>query len=263
MIKMVAFDVDGTLYDFKTASILPKTIEAIKALKEKGIYVVVASGRCHYGLGKALNDLKMDYIIAKSGSVLVDKDNNVISRYDFSMDQVNELINFSHETDAGLIFKFIDHMYIYQHPERIDWLEKQMNSDIGKEPFKDGSSQDHHLLDLPQSCSIHADPASVKEHFGNHPTISFIQYSYDGYDVVNRGINKGVGLKNLMEHLHLNKDEVMYFGDNYNDVEAMSMIDHPIAMGNAVDDIKKIAEYVTDSCDSDGIYKALKQYELI
>ena len=37
MIKMVAFDVDGTLYDFKTASILPKTIEAIKALKEKGI----------------------------------------------------------------------------------------------------------------------------------------------------------------------------------------------------------------------------------
>ena len=81
--------------------------------------------------------------------------------------------------------------------------------------------------------------------------------------MVNRGINKGVGLKNLMEHLHLNKDEVMYYGDNYNDVEAMSMIDHAIAMGNAVDDIKKIAEYVTDSCDSDGIYKALKHYELI
>lgn len=263
MIKMVVFDVDGTLFDFKTSSILTSTIEAIKKLKEKGIYVVIASGRCHYGLGKALNDLKMDYIIAKSGSVLVDKDNNVISRYDFSKEQVEELINFCHDNDAGLIFKFIDHMYIYQYPEKIGWIQRQMNSDIGKEPFRDCYSQDRHLIDLPQACCVHADPDKVKEHFDNHPSISFIQYSYDGYDVVNKGINKGVGLKNLMEYLHLNNDEVMYFGDNYNDVEAMSMVKHGIAMGNSVDKIKELAEYVTDSCDKDGIYKALKHYEII
>lgn len=257
-IKMLVFDVDGTLYDLVKHEIPSSAIKAIQKAKENGYYFVIATGRAHYGLGKALNDLKPDFILSVSGGMVVNANHEVITHHDLEKNDVLELIDFCHQQEAGLVFKFMDHMYIYQYPEKVDWLKGQMESDIGHEPFIDCPTQDRHLVEMPQSASVHADPNEVDRVYGNHPRIQFIQYSKDGYDVVLRGINKGVGLKELMDYLHLEKDEVACIGDNYNDLEMMDVAGYKVAMGNAIDELKEMADFVTTSSDQDGIYHALK-----
>lgn len=262
-IKMLVFDVDGTLYDLVEHCIPTSCIKAIKQAKENGYIFVIATGRAHYGLGKALHDLQPDYILSASGGVVVDKDGKVISYHDISAQAVHELLDFCHKEEAGLVFKFLDHMYIYQHAEKIDWLKGQMESDIGKAPFIFHEEQTRHLQDLPQSASVHADPKMVKEVFQDHKEIAFLQYSKDGYDVVPQGVHKGIGLQELMDYLHLTKEEVACFGDNYNDLEMMDVAGWRIAMGNAIDELKEKADYVTTASHEDGIYLALQHLHCI
>lgn len=263
MIKMCIFDVDGTLFDYYHHQILPSTVLALKKLQENGIKIAVASGRVHYGLGKALNDLHFDYICAVNGGVICDKDQNILTRHDFSREDVDKLNAFAHENEAGLAWKFIDHVYIYQHKEKIDWYESQIQSDIGKEPFIDCPSQDHHLVDFPQAACIHAPYDKVMEVFGDSDTMDFLRYSETGFDVVLKGINKGSCVGELMKICNLNKDEIMVFGDNFNDLSMFEIASYRIAMGNAIDEIKEKATYITADCAHDGIYEACKHFHLI
>ena len=263
MIKLCIFDVDGTLYDLKSHRILDSTVVALKKLQENGIKIAVATGRCHYGLGKTLNDLNFDYIIGCSGATLVDKDWNVLYRNDLSIEDVNKINEFCIEHEAGLIWKFADHMYVYDHTEKINLYEGQINSDIGKEPFIDCPTKDRHLVDIPQSASVHADPEEIKRVFGDSKTLDFLQYYKDGFDVVVKGNNKGDGIRHLSEITGISLSEIMVFGDNYNDIEMFEVAGTKIAMGNAVDVIKEKATYITDDCSSDGIYNACKHFNLI
>lgn len=263
MIKMCVFDVDGTLYDYYNHCIPASTIQALKSLQKKGIQIAVATGRCHYGLGKALNDLNFDYVIGANGAVIVDKNKNVLYRKDFSMDDVNKINEFCYKTDAGLVWKFIDHMYVYQNKEKVDWYEGQINSDIGSEPFIECPTKDHHLIDVPQSCSLHAPIELVEEAFRDSKTIEFHRYSEDGFDFVSKGLDKGAGVSTLMNILQLSKDEIMAFGDNYNDIPMFHVVSHRVVMGNGVDAAKDMATYITDDCAHDGIYNACVKLNLI
>ena len=61
----------------------------------------------------------------------------------------------------------------------------------------------------------------------------------------------------------LDKDEIMVFGDNYNDISMFDIAGYRIAMGNAIEEIKEKATYVTADCAHDGIYQACLHYHLI
>lgn len=262
-IKMIVFDVDGTLYDLEKKEIPSSTIYAINKLKKLGIKFVIASGRTHYALGKAINDLNPDYIISCSGSVISDSNKKIINSIDISKHDTQTLVDFANKYDAGLVFKFDDHMYIYNHPEKINWLKGQMESDIGKEPFIFHPEQTRHFANLPQACCIHADETLINDILKPNTNLAFLKYITDGYDVITKGTNKAVGLKMLLDHLQMQEDEVMCFGDNYNDIEMMKMIKNSVAMGNAVDEIKAIASYTTTKSSDNGIYNALIKLGII
>ena len=104
---------------------------------------------------------------------------------------------------------------------------------------------------------MHAEPEAVDEVFHADSELAFLRYSADGYDVVSRGMNKAVGLRELIDQLKIAPEEVAAFGDNYNDVEMLKLAGTAVAMGNAVDEVKALADYVTTSSDQDGIARAL------
>lgn len=261
-IKCAVFDVDGTLYDEKSASVPASTILAIQKLKAKGILFVIASGRAPYGLGKALNELQADYILGDNGALVVNQKGEILKRHDFSRASVNQINAFAKRVDAGLCWKFTDKMYIYQNPEKIDWLASQLQSDIGYDPFV----FDHltrHLEDLPQSASLHAPVDLVNEEFKDNEELAFLAFSNDGYDVVLKGMNKGIGLLELMDVLNLKREEVIAVGDNYNDLEMLELAGVSVAMGNAIDEVKAKASFITKASSEDGIYFALKELGII
>ena len=77
------------------------------------------------------------------------------------------------------------------------------------------------------------------------------------YVIPARGMNKADGLQELIDQLGIARGEVASFGDNYNDVEMLKLAGTAVAMGNAVDEVKALADYVTTSSDQDGIAHAL------
>ena len=82
-------------------------------------------------------------------------------------------------------------------------------------------------------------------------------------DVVPKGCNKMNGIKRILNYYHINIENIMTIGDSENDTEMIESVKHGVAMGNSVQKIKDVAEYVTDDIDNDGIEKAFKKYNII
>ncbi|MCI8541403.1 MAG: HAD family hydrolase [Erysipelotrichaceae bacterium] len=255
--KLLVCDVDGTLFDLHTHTIPASAITAIRQARINGYRFVIASGRVHYGLGKALNALKPDDTIAVNGAVLVNQQGQLLAHHDLCLADIEELCTFARHHQAGLLLKGLEHMYIYQYEDKIDWIKAQRASDIGDAPFCACPTQDIHLHAPIQSASIHADPNAIAATFAHHPTMAFLPYSENGFDVVPKGIHKGIALQELMRHYAIDPADVVCIGDNYNDLEMMKQAGYAIAMGNAVDTIKAHADFITTPSHQDGIYHAL------
>ena len=79
-------------------------------------------------------------------------------------------------------------------------------------------------------------------------------------DVYRKGFTKGTACEYLYQKLNIDKQDSYAFGDGINDKEMLMLVGHVIAMGNGIDEIKEIADDITDTVDNDGIAKAFKKY---
>ena len=82
-------------------------------------------------------------------------------------------------------------------------------------------------------------------------------------DIVPLGSSKRVGIDKMLEHYHIGLDECMAFGDGGNDIQMLSHVGIGVAMGNAAEDVMSAAGYVTTSVDENGVYNALKHFNII
>ena len=79
-------------------------------------------------------------------------------------------------------------------------------------------------------------------------------------EVSPRSVSKGAGLVNLCKHLEIPLEETVAIGDAENDLEILQLAGVGVAMGNAIDSVKKIADFVTADNDHGGIVKAIEKY---
>ena len=82
-------------------------------------------------------------------------------------------------------------------------------------------------------------------------------------DILHKVGGKQNGIKAILEEYNICLEETMAFGDGNNDKEMFEFVNISVAMGNAKDELKKCATYITDDIDHDGIYNALKHYKII
>ena len=82
-------------------------------------------------------------------------------------------------------------------------------------------------------------------------------------DVTAKGVDKGKGVKSVAKYCGFSISEVMAFGDGGNDISMLKYVGTGVAMGNAKDDVKAIADYITDSVQEDGIVSALKHFDIL
>lgn len=79
-------------------------------------------------------------------------------------------------------------------------------------------------------------------------------------NLIPKNAGKSQAVNWCMETMSIEKSNTFAFGDGFNDNDMLLAVGHGIAMGNAQDNLKEIAEYVTDSVDRDGVFKALQYY---
>ena len=93
--------------------------------------------------------------------------------------------------------------------------------------------------------------------------LKFTSWHPQAVDLIPPNSGKTLGIEKFIEKENIDVQETMAFGDGENDIDMLQYVGLGIAMGNSDKRVKKCADYITDSCENDGIYKALKHIELI
>ena len=258
MIKAIFFDIDGTLVSFKTHSIPKSTLYALDLLKKKGIKIFIATGRYYKAINN-LGDLVFDgYVTLNGGYVFVGKD-DVIYKHSISNEDIEALIRYQ-EKEGEFPCAFVQ-----ENGTFMNYTDNSVN-----EVFR--------LLNFPAPpiCPIEDVRGKTifqiiaffteeqeKRIMQEMPNCESTRWNPLFTDVVPKGSSKRVGIDKMLEHFQIALDECMAFGDGGNDIQMLSHVGIGVAMGNATDEVKSFANYITSSVDDDGVYKALKHFNVI
>ena len=258
MIKAVFFDIDGTLVSFKTHEVPQSTIEALDLLRKKGIKVFIATGR-HYTSINNLGDLKFDGYVTLNGGYCFAGEDKVIYKHSIPDRDIEALIRYM-ETEESFPCAFVQEKEIFMNykDETVEEIFNMLNfpeppirpmDEIrGKTGYQLVSfftaEQEKKIMTILSNC----------ESTRWNPLFT---------DVVPAGSSKRVGIDKMLEYFRIPLNECMAFGDGGNDVAMLQHAGIGVAMGNAEDDVKQYADYITDSVDEDGIFKALKHLNII
>lgn len=259
MIKAIFFDIDGTLLSFKTHTVSQSTIDAINIVKQKGVKVILATGRLLKQI-KNLEGIEFDGFITVNGSYCVTTDGKVIGKRLFPRQELESLISYQKNV---MQFPFA---FMVQEGSFVNYVDDRVKliSDLVKvsvPPIKDPSTmlddevlQINLYVDKPTEDIIMREALVSCESSRWHPTFA---------DVNIKETNKSVGVDEFLNYYNINKSETIAFGDGGNDIEMLKHVGIGVAMGNAGDDVKVVADYVTDSVDDNGVANALCHFGLI
>lgn len=267
MYKLVALDMDGTLLNSHKA-ISPRTKQTIQEARDKGVHVVLASGRPLEGMTRYLDELGMtseqDYVLSYNASLVQRVASKEVIRKQImtGLDAKNlaaladELGTYIHafSTERGLITPLANP--ITQHEADINQISSSV-FDFADLPDDDEIIKV--MLVAPEevlSNAIAQLPADLYSQY------TVVQSSPVFLEIMNKHSNKGTGVAMLAEHLNIDASEVICMGDAGNDHHMIEYAGLGIAMGNASDDIKALANHITLSNDEDGVAVAIEQFIL-
>jgi len=117
--------------------------------------------------------------------------------------------------------------------------------------------------DMAMGIFLVGDVQKVIDQNNLFPDWTFTRAFSWGMDIYDKDIHKSKGIEDVLELIGLRWDQVMVFGDADNDIRMIQKAGIGIAMGNATENLKKVADYVTNDLEQDGIYNALKHFKLI
>ncbi|WP_206859098.1 Cof-type HAD-IIB family hydrolase [Candidatus Enterococcus mangumiae] len=248
------FDLDGTLLD-GNSKITPEIAAAIQALKDNDILPVIATGRTEMEIRQIMRDAGITSAATMNGSCISVEGEEIYS-VRFSKEECQKMRDHIEEQGHALCFYNRDNIWSTHHTETMRKAYGFIHSDVP--PIDPSAFQDHPinmLLILSESGDEY-----YHEHF---PELTFYRNSPYSIDTVKKGISKGAGVKRLKETLNLENIPTFGFGDGPNDFALLQACDHKIAMGNAYDELKEIATFITKKNTEGGIVHALKHFDLI
>lgn len=257
MIKAIFFDIDGTLVSYKTHEIPQSTVNALYQLKKNGIKVFIATGRGKDGLA-VLNDFPFDGYITLNGQYCYIDPNHKIYENTIVKEDLQALLKYLEKDAFPCGFTEENTKYFNYRDQRVDDLHAITHND--DHPAGDCRHVvDHKVYQV--MCFV--DEEQEKELLKVMPHCIASRWYPTFCDVSPIGGTKQLGIDKFLEYYHLDLSETMAFGDGGNDKAMLNHVAVSVAMGNANEDLKEIATYVTDSVDNDGIYNALKHFQLI
>ena len=255
--QMFFFDVDGTLLDNRSHRISPAVIEALHTLQQRGKKIVISSGRDVHTIMSMpqLAAIQWDGYICRNGSVVADQHQNELYRYFFDLETMHRLEEVSQKLGSPI-----------QYMGHTDWLNLPPTED-----FRVACAFFHRdpnaieirptLPDEQATMALAFDKAqSDYTEYRQIPGLTVLPTPFHYADLVAKGIDKSTGITLLCQHLILDPRDTMAFGDGINDLEMLQAAGIGVAMGQGRDEIKAIADYVSDSVEKDGIVSALKAF---
>lgn len=265
-IKLIAIDLDGTLLN-EQHQVSDRVRQSIQYAQDKGVQIVLASGRPYSGMAPILHDLGIyndkNYVITNNGAMIRDiTTGKAIHENVLSYDDYLKIETLSRELD------------VFMHVVS-DQCLYTANRVIGRYTVYESYLSNIPLVYRPLS-EMNEDVCYSKCMFSDDPELldavekRIPQEFYDQYEVfksasfylefLRKNSTKGYALQKIANELNLAGSEIMCMGDHENDFSMFKVAETKIAMGNAIDLLKEHATFITDRNDEDGVAIAIEKY---
>ncbi len=269
-IKILAFDMDGTLLDEKGA--LSAASEAsLRRAMERGYHIVIATGRGYSAFPEAV--LRMEgirFMISSNGAHIVDQQtretiySNLLTR-----DAVEAAMPWI--ADPDLMREVFFHHQVYADRHCMEDLPRygviseksQHYVRTTRKPVEDAVALIREYADQLENINLLFSEQEKRirylEELSRIQGLTVVSSMPYNIEIGGATTSKATALKTLAEMLGLSHDNIMSFGDSSNDAQMLAAAQIAVAMGNAVDELKEVADVITLSNAEDGVAYALER----
>ena len=290
MYKLITIDLDGTLLN-RYGEVTEYTKNIIKQVTQKGILVVLASGRISESVLTIAKEIGANqYYISGNGSVLYDMQKNEILYENYlSKEKVLEIIELCEKnsiyyniyTESSVIAKSLNYnvaFYNYENTKKSSDKKTEINivEDVYEYIKKINTNKFLKMTICDESKIVFSSILRKLKNISNIDVLDVSHMSQKkikagtkeilvGYyytEVSSKNVDKWYAIEEIMKMENIKQEEVISFGDNNNDILMIKNAGLGIAMGHSNEQVKKVANFITKTNDEDGVAKALENIVL-
>lgn len=263
--KLIALDLDGTLKNSNN-EVSEVTKNALMKAQKQGAKIVLASGRPTHGLRKECDLLELEkyegFLLSFNGARVSDvKSENTIFEQTLSVEQAKQAYDRAKEFNLSCLTYDGSYIVTEDIDDQYVQYESSINGMNGKkiDSFKDYVKKPvNKVLLTGEPDYVGSILEDFKKPFGDE--LSIYRSAPFFVEIMAQGIDKAASLDRLVKHMGIKREEVIAFGDGYNDLSMIEYAGMGVSMANGVDEVKTKADFVTLSNDEDGIAYALEKF---
>lgn len=254
--KLLFFDIDGTILD-EEKNIPVGVKEAIAQAKQNGHEIVIATGRSPFTAKIILDTLNIDSFVCYNGQIVQYK-GKILHKGFLDKKELHQLTNFAKEREQPVVymdeFEFVSNL-----PNHQDVFESISSLKLALPRVEEDFYETNDIYQALVFC----DSDMQKQYEDAFPNLKFVRWHRVSCDVLPKGVSKAKGINLLLNYSGKSKEDTIAFGDGINDIEMLGFVGTGVAMGNAVDELKKHATFITDDVSQNGLVNAMKALKLI
>ncbi len=267
-IELIAIDMDGTLLN-PQHEVTPAVKQALIAARKKGVQIVLATGRPYMGVERYLQELDLQqegcYCITNNGALVHNaQDGSVIAEIALTIDDYHYFEKLARQ--LGVHFHALTKTDLYTANRDISEYSVHESYMTGI-PLKYRPADEMEpsltfpkvmMIDRPELLdqAISQLPAEARERY------TVMKSSPYFLEILDKRVNKGEGVKTLATKLGIPRENVMTLGDQENDIAMLEYAGLGVAMGNALESVKAVSQFVTKTNMEDGVAFAIEKFVL-
>lgn len=258
-IKMIATDIDGTIlkHNFEFNQ---EVKDCIKKLTQDGVKVVLVTGRMHVATLRLAEELELNTPIISYQGGMVRCGNKTLYERFLNPDRAREIINWAKRNHVHLNLYMNDKLHVETDSEIVRRYTDERAAEYVIKSFDELKLEKVNKL-LAINFEDENKVTMWKEYLETKYTdVYFVKSMPYFCEVCHPEATKGHAVDFLIKHWGLTKEEVMTIGDQNNDIELLQAGGIKVAMGNATDELKATADFVTDTVNKNGFVRAVEKY---
>lgn len=261
MIKLVVADCDGTILD-SNKKIDSKLNTTIKQLNKKNILFTLASGRNIYLMKEIINELDIKLPVIINNGANIYQEGKMIEGYSLERNYNSEICNSLMSQNFPFLAYSENVVIYYSNHELLSGFKLKLKNKIQQIEVDDTMKfEDYEIYKITVATNNVLDIQNIKKEIENRcPKISFKRSEGNLFTITNLQATKGNAVKSVAKMLNINTDEIMVFGDNYNDISMMDIAEVRVAMGNSDKEIKDRSTHQTSDNNNNGVSEFLIKY---
>lgn len=259
MKKMIIVDLDNSLLNSKTEC-EESSKNYLKKLKDDGHIIVIATGRSLASAIRVTDGANFtNYIITNGGTSIYESENKqAIFDNTLNNDELKKLYLKYKDLFTEFVFCDKNNYYKYHSIKKLSYLDIEIKDVLA---FLETSKLKHLSLEVKDS-KIYKLEEKLNKEFSD---LKFVVMqdslaTHKWIDVLCKNVSKYNAISFLSKLINIPNKDIIAFGDGLNDIDMISKCGIGVAMGNALEEVKEKAKYVTLSCDNEGIINFLKEY---